>query len=81
MFFWCELTSSQIILSVLYKILEKYLRNSFSLFMLAEIQQLVNEMSSSQEVFYKKGVPINFSKFTGKHKKQSARGVLLKLCS
>ena len=49
--------------------------------MLAENQQLVNEMSSSQEVFYKKGVPINFSKFTGKHKKQSGRGVLLKLCS
>ena len=49
--------------------------------MLAEILQLVHEESSLQEVFYKKGALKNFSKSTGKHKKQSSRGALSKRCS
>ena len=44
--------------------------------MLVEILQREHEMSSLPKFFYKKGVLKNFSKFTGKHKKQSFEGVL-----
>ena len=76
-----KLTSSQIIFkwtpskgyfSLLYKILEKHLGNSFSLYMLADTLQLVDEISSLLEVFYKNGIPKNFSKFRDKQKKQSS---------
>ena len=43
--------------------------------MLVEILQLVHEISSLP---YKKDVLKNFSKFTGKHKKQSSGGFLSK---
>ena len=42
---------------------------------MAEIGQLVNEISSFLEVLYKRGDLKNFSKFTDKHKKQSSGGV------
>ena len=43
--------------------------------MVVEIGQLVNEISSFPEVFYKRGDQKNFSKFTNKNKKQSSGGV------
>ena len=46
--------------------------------MLVEILQLVHEISSLSDVLYKKGVPKSFSKFRGKHKKQSSGGDLSK---
>ena len=58
--------------------LEKYLRNSFSLHLLLEILQLAHEISSFSEVLYKRGVLKNFSKFTDKLKKQSPGAVLSK---
>ena len=45
--------------------------------MVVEIRQLVNEISSSPEVLYKRGDLKKFTKFTDKHK-QSSRGVLSK---
>ena len=41
--------------------------------MLAEILQLLHEISSLSEMFYKKGILKTFSKFRGKNKKQSSR--------
>ena len=58
--------------------LEKRLRNSLSLYLLVEILQLVHEISSFSELFYKRGVLKNFSKLTDKLKKQSSGGVLSK---
>ena len=56
------------------KALVKYLL----LYVVVEIRQLVNEISSFLEVLYKKGHLKNFAKFTDKHKKQSSGGVLSK---
>ena len=39
--------------SLLYKMLEKHLSNSFSLYLLVEILQLVNEISSFSGILYK----------------------------
>ena len=64
--------------SLLCKMIEKYMWKSFLLYMPPEILQLVNEISSFWEAFYKKGVLKNFSKSIGKHKKYSFRGVLSK---
>ena len=64
--------------SFFYKMLEKHLWNSFSLYLLVEILQLVHEISSSSEVLYERGVLKNFSQFTDKLKKQSSGGVLSK---
>ena len=58
--------------------LEKQLRNSFLLYLLVEILQLVHIISSFSEVLYKKGFLKSLSKFTDKHKKQSSGGVLSK---
>ena len=58
--------------------LEKRLRNSFLLYLLVEILQLVHETSSFPEVLYKRSVLKNFSKFPDKHKKQSSGGLLSK---
>ena len=55
--------------------LEKHLINTFLLYVVVEIGQLVNEISSFPEVLYKRGDLKNFSKFTDKHKKQSSGGV------
>ena len=55
--------------------LEKHLINTFLLYVVVEIGQLVNEISSSPPVFYERGDLKNFSKFTNKHKKQSSGGV------
>ena len=46
------------------------------MYVVVEIRQLVNGISSFPEVLYKRGDLKNFSKFTDKHKKQSYRGVL-----
>ena len=46
--------------------------------MLVEILQLVHEISSFPELPSKKAVLENFSKLTGKCKKQSSEGVLSK---
>ena len=46
--------------------------------MLFESLQHVHEISSLPEVFYKKGVLKNFSKFRGEHKNKSFEGVLSK---
>ena len=62
----------------LYKMLEQHLRNSFLLYLVVEILQLVNEISSFQEVLYKRNVLKTFAKFTDKHKKQPSRVVLSK---
>ena len=72
-----ELTSSKIISRYLikwtpskgycfifYKMLEKYLWNSFLLYLLVEILQLIHEIRSFQEVLSKRGVLRKFSKFT-----------------
>ena len=56
--------------------LEKHLWNTFLLYAVDEIRQLVNELSSFLKVLYKRGDLENFSKFTYKHKKQTSRGVL-----
>ena len=45
---------------------------------MVEILQLAHEISSFQEVLYERGDLNKFSKFTDKHKKQSAGSVLLK---
>ena len=45
---------------------------------MVEMRQLVHEISSFPEVFYKRGDLKNFSRFTDKYKKQSSRGVLSK---
>ena len=58
--------------------LEKHLINTFLLYVVVEIGQLVNEISSFPEVLYKRGDLKNFSKSTDKHKKQPSRGVLSK---
>ena len=57
---------------------EKQLWNSFLLYLLVGILQLVHEMSSFPEVLYKRGVLKNFSKSTDKYKKQWSGGVLSK---
>ena len=49
--------------------------NTFLLYVVIKIQQLVNEISSFSEVVYKRGDLKNFSKFTDKHKNQSSGGV------
>ena len=64
--------------SRLYELLEKHLWNSFLLYLVVEILQLVHEISSFSEVLYKRGVLRNFSKFTDKHKKKSSGSVLSK---
>ena len=53
--------------------------NSFSLYLLVEILQLVHKISSFSEVLYKRDVLKNFLKFTDKLKKQSSWGVLSKV--
>ena len=63
--------------------LEKHLWNSFLLYLVVEILQLVHEIAISQRCSVKKGffyrtLLKNFSKFAGKHKKQSSVGVLSK---
>ena len=58
--------------------LEKHLRNSFSLYLLVEILQFVHEISSFSEVLYKRDVLKNFLKFTDKLQKKSSGGVLSK---
>ena len=55
--------------------LENHLRNSFLLYLLVEILQLVYEISSFPEVLYKTGVLKNFPIFTDKHKNQPSEGV------
>ena len=69
--------------SVLYKMLEKHLWNSFLLYLVVEALQLVHENNSFSEVLYKRSVLKNFSKFTDKHKKQSSGEVFCqkKRCS
>ena len=57
---------------------EKQLWNSFLLYLLVGILQLVHEMSSFPEVLYKRGVLKNFSKFSDKHEEQLSGGVLSK---
>ena len=64
--------------SFLHKMLEKHLWNSFLLFLVVEILQLVHEVSSFSLVLYERGVLKNFSKFTEKRKKQSYRSALSK---
>ena len=49
--------------------------NNFLLYVMVEIWQLVNEISSFPEVLSKRGDLENFSKFKDKYKKQSSRGV------
>ena len=56
---------------------EKRMLNTCLLYVVVEIRQLVNEISSFPEVFYKRG-DLKNSKFTDKQKKQSTRGVLTK---
>ena len=58
--------------------LKKHLGNSFSLWLLVDILQLLDEISSFSEVLYKRGALKNLSKFTDKIKKQSSGGVLSK---
>ena len=58
--------------------LEKHVENSFSLYLLVKILQLVPEKSSFSGIFHKRYVQKNFLKFTGKLKKQSFGGVLSK---
>ena len=59
--------------------LEKHLWNSFLLYLVVEILQLVHDIAwNFPVVLYKKSVLKNFSKFTDKHKKQSTGGVLSK---
>ena len=48
---------------------------TFLLYLVVEIGQFVNEISSFPKVLYKKGDLKNFSKFTDKHKKQPSGGV------
>ena len=49
--------------------LEKHLWNTFLLYVVVEIGQLLKEISSFLEVLYKRGDLKNCSKFTDKHKK------------
>ena len=53
--------------------------NTCLLYVVVEIRQLVNEISSFPEVLYKRGDLENFSKFTDKNKKQSSGGVWQKM--
>ena len=53
--------------------------NTCLLYVVVEIRQLVNEISSFPEVLYKRGDLENFSKFTDKKKKQSSGGVWQKM--
>ena len=48
---------------------EKHLWNSFLLYLVVEILQLVHEIRSFSEVLYKKRFLKNFWKFTDKYKK------------
>ena len=48
------------------------------MYVVVEIWQLVNEISSFPEVLYKRDDLKNFSKFTDKQKKQSTGSVLTK---
>ena len=54
-----------------------YCKNTFLLYVVVEIGQLLKEISSFPEVLYKRGDQRNFSKFTDKHKKQSSGGVFI----
>ena len=84
--FWgilCEWKLSNRYFSILYKMLEKQLWNSFLLYLVVEILQLVNEIAVSQrcsikEAFFYGTLLKNFSKFAHKHKNQSSVGVLSK---
>ena len=58
-----------------YKMLEKHVWNTFLLYVMVEIRQIVNEVGSLPEVLYKRGDLKNFSKLTDKHKKPSFGGV------
>ena len=55
--------------------LEKHLWNTFLLYVVVEIRQLVNGKGSFSEMRYERGDLKNFSKFTDKHKLQSSGGV------
>ena len=59
--------------------LEKHLWNTFLLYVMVEIRQLLNEISSFPAVLYKRGDLKNVSKFGDKNKKPSSRGVRLKM--
>ena len=58
--------------------LEKHLGNSFLVYLLVGILQLVHEINSFSEVLYKRDVLKNFLKFTDKLKKQSSGAALSK---
>ena len=58
--------------------LEKHMWNTCLLYVVVEIWQLVNEISSFPEVLYKGCDLKNFSKFTDKQKKQWIGGFLTK---
>ena len=62
----------------LYKMFEKHMWNTCLLYVVVEVWQLVNEISSFPEVLCERGDLKNFSKFTDKHKTQSSGGVLTK---
>ena len=64
--------------SFLYKMLENHLWNSFLLYLMFQILQLLHEISSLPVLLYKKGFLKNSSKFTNKHKKQSSGVVMSK---
>ena len=49
--------------------------NTFLLYVVVKIRELVNELSSFPEVLFKRADLKNFSKFLDKHKKQSSGGV------
>ena len=68
------LTSSNGYLLFLFKMLQKHLWNSFLLYLVVEILQLVHET----KVLYKRGVLKSFSKFSDKNKEQKSGGVLSK---
>ena len=71
-------TPSNTYFLLLYKMLEKHLWNTSLLYVMVEIRQLLNEISSFPEVFHKRGGLENFSKFKVRHKKRSSGGVLSK---
>ena len=58
--------------------LEKHMLNTCLLYVVVEIRQLVNEISSFPEMLCKRDDLKNSSKFTDKQKKQSTGGVLTK---
>ena len=52
-----------------------YCKTTFLVYVLVEIVQLANEISSFPEVLYKRGDLNNFSEFTDKHNKQTFGGI------